>query len=527
MKRNLMRGPRGWIAGLMALALAGCHRHDDHGHSQADAHDHEEKTGQITVWSERYEVFAEFKAVTAGKPARFVTHVTDWLTGEARSEGMVKFVLRQDAATVEHPQAAPDRPGIYLPSITFPKPGKWQVTLLIPTYGTNSAVELGTVFAYADQHSAQHAEFPEPPDGISFLKEQQWKLPTRIEPITKRRLIERIRASATVTARPGSLAHVSPPMAGKLQPPANAKFLLPGDRVEAGQTLALLQPAFSEATAKLGETEGDIARARFAVAQARRDHDRAKGLFESKIETQQNLELAKLALDSAEAQLAALLATQTSYRPGSNTTAGLPAVELKSPIAGVIVSTESVALGLHVSAERPVFAVLDTGSVFIEARVPESEAARIGRGTNALVEFPGRKGDFLPLTGEGRGRLVFASPQVDAATHTVALLYEAPNGDGRFRVGEHLTVFIESHRAEDSVAIPDSAIVEEGGQPVCFVQVSGEAFEKRELTLGLRDGAFIQVLRGVNEGERVVTKGAMAIRLASVSNVIPAHGHAH
>jgi multidrug efflux pump subunit AcrA (membrane-fusion protein) len=57
--------------------------------------------------------------------------------------------------------------------------------------------------------------------------------------------------------------------------------------------------------------------------------------------------------------------------------------------------------------------------------------------------------------------------------------------------------------------------------------VSGETFEKRELTPGIRDGHWVQVLDGLSEGERVVTKGAMAIRLASVSGVIPAHGHAH
>jgi multidrug efflux pump subunit AcrA (membrane-fusion protein) len=86
---------------------------------------------------------------------------------------------------------------------------------------------------------------------------------------------------------------------------------------------------------------------------------------------------------------------------------------------------------------------------------------------------------------------------------------------------------VETARSEEAVAIPDSAIVEEGGQPVAFVQVSGETFEKRELKLGIRDGNFVQVLDGVKEGERVVTKGAYAIRLSSVSGVIPAHGHAH
>jgi multidrug efflux pump subunit AcrA (membrane-fusion protein) len=116
---------------------------------------------------------------------------------------------------------------------------------------------------------------------------------------------------------------------------------------------------------------------------------------------------------------------------------------------------------------------------------------------------------------------------VDTATRTVALLYEANNSDGRLRIGQQLMLHVESAHAEDAVAIPDTAIVEEGGQPLAFVQMGGETFEKRELTLGIRDGNFVQVLRGVAEGERVVTKGAMAIRLAAASNVIPAHGHAH
>jgi multidrug efflux pump subunit AcrA (membrane-fusion protein) len=59
------------------------------------------------------------------------------------------------------------------------------------------------------------------------------------------------------------------------------------------------------------------------------------------------------------------------------------------------------------------------------------------------------------------------------------------------------------------------------------VQLGGETFEKRDLTLGIRDGDWVQVLSGVKEGERVVTKGAYAVKLASMSSAIPAHGHAH
>jgi len=66
--------------------------------------------------------------------------------------------------------------------------------------------------------------------------------------------------------------------------------------------------------------------------------------------------------------------------------------------------------------------------------------------------------------------------------------------------------------------------VEEDGRPIAFVQVGGETFQKRDLALGIRDGNWVQVLSGIAEGERVVTKGAYAVRLASVSSAIPAHG---
>ena len=76
-------------------------------------------------------------------------------------------------------------------------------------------------------------------------------------------------------------------------------------------------------------------------------------------------------------------------------------------------------------------------------------------------------------------------------------------------------------------AIRESAIVDDGGRPVVFVQLAGEAFARRPVTLGNRQGEYVQVATGVQPGERVVTKGAYLIRLSSMSSQIPAHGHVH
>ena len=59
------------------------------------------------------------------------------------------------------------------------------------------------------------------------------------------------------------------------------------------------------------------------------------------------------------------------------------------------------------------------------------------------------------------------------------------------------------------------------------MQTSGEGFQKRELITGVNDGMNVQVLAGINEGERVVIKGGYQIKLATKSGKMPAHGHEH
>ena len=67
----------------------------------------------------------------------------------------------------------------------------------------------------------------------------------------------------------------------------------------------------------------------------------------------------------------------------------------------------------------------------------------------------------------------------------------------------------------------------DNGRPTAFVLIHGEAFQKRVLELGIRDGEFVEVLSGIKANERVVTKGAYLVKLASASPASFGHGHAH
>ncbi len=523
MKASSFRLITGGFIGVGLLLGTGCKPAGEAGHG----HDHgEPKTAQITVWTDRHEVFAEHRAPVAGQPTQFITHVTDLHTLEPRREGMVKFILRQGGTVTEHPQAAPARAGIYLPGITFPQAGDWQLSLLIPTDGTNATVELGTVKVYADSHAAEHAAIADGPEGVSFLKEQQWKILSKAEPATTRPLVERQRVAARVKARPGGSATLTAPVSGQLMAPANQPLPQPGQKVEAGQLLALLKPNFSEAGAKVAEAQAEFATAKAALNQAEAANERTKKLAADKAKSEREVQEAELAYQAAKARHAAAAGVLGTFRQAGGNADGPLLMELRAPIAGVL-DAVTAGSGDMVAAGQPLLKVLNPESVWIEARIPESGLTRLAAAKGAVLQADGAEGGLLPVTGEGVGRFVALGLEVDAATRTVPLIYETANRDGRLRIGQSVTLHVETARVEDAVAIPDSALVEEGGQLIAFVQISGETYEKREIKTGISDAGFVQVLEGIKTGERVVTKGAYAIRLSSISGVIPAHGHAH
>lgn len=515
---------------LAVLALScGCeHKHPE---SRAGAPE-EEKTLQVTVWDNGWEVFYEHSPVVAGRVANFATHVTDLRTFLPRREGRATFVLRiGEEAPLEHVEGAPSRPGIYGAQLTFPKAGKWSLSLLIPGETAVQRVELRPVIVHESLEAARKAEAPDPPAGVSFLKEQQWKLGTRIEPVARRRLVERLRLPGAVSARPGSRASVTAPVEGRLLVPVGKSLPGLGDRVEAGQVLALVQPPFSEFAAKLVEANVEVVKSKLAQDAAEQSLARTRNLHAAQAKTERELQESELAFRTAQAQHQGAVGVRDAYQKAGavfTTQEGkdLPALELRAPISGRVVEVRA-AVGEHVGPEHPLLTILDAERVYVEARIPETDVGRVSSARGAAYESMEAKGRPVAILGEGGGRVVYLGLEVDPSSRTIPLVYEVPNPGGHLRIGMTLTVFVETAREEQSLAVPASALVDEEGRYVAFVQTAGETFEKRDLTLGIRDTGFAQVLSGLAEGERVVTHGAYAVRLASVATSLPAHGHAH
>src|SRR5688572_31236199 len=137
------------------LLASGC----DHKHPE-EKREEEEKTSQVTVWDDRFEIFLEHPRLVANAATPFVTHVTDLTTLEPRREGKLTFAFRaKEAPDVERVEDAPKRAGIYLPEITLPKPGEWTLRLRVD----EREIELPKLTVYGSKEEAGRAAGPKAP----------------------------------------------------------------------------------------------------------------------------------------------------------------------------------------------------------------------------------------------------------------------------------------------------------------------------------------------------------------------------
>jgi multidrug efflux pump subunit AcrA (membrane-fusion protein) len=95
-------------------------------------------------------------------------------------------------------------------------------------------------------------------------------------------------------------------------------------------------------------------------------------------------------------------------------------------------------------------------------------------------------------------------------------------------IGQGVTLRLITSAQSPEVAVPVDAVVDDGGQSIVFVQTGGETFERRPVRIGgAREGGFVQIVEGLEAGERIVTRGANLVRLAALSPQTPGHGHVH
>jgi multidrug efflux pump subunit AcrA (membrane-fusion protein) len=565
----------------------GAASHDSSGH--AGGHGHGEEDGPapvvVTLFTQKVELFMEYPQLVKSQEAEFLAHFSVLATGEPVRTGSLAFeATGPDGKVVSQKLDAPKRDGLFVPTLTFAAIGTYKLRLVVNSPQVQETIDVGEIQVHPDAAAAEQAATkaaqPELPNVVPFLMEQQWKIDMLLGQAEKRTLVHRILTPGQVTAPEGASAVISPPVSGRLVAPPNGRIPQLGETVQAGQVVALVEPPLPvtelyqlranqaqlqslqiefalrelDLESKAMQAERSLSQAKARLDYAQRVMDRAAELRKGGVssqqqfdEAEQNLRLAKAELASAEAaqkaykdwrQRLAKIQTQVTSRPAEphlglherpddRASAGSLQLPLVSPISGQIVSVGKKP-GEHVEAGKDeVFRIVDSGKVWVRAQIPEADLAGVPSQPTATISFPSLPQILFEIPGQRDGRLVHFSNIVDPETRSVTLIYELPNQAAQLKVGMFADVSLGTTKAEDAVAIPESAVVLDNGRPIAFALIDGENFQRRDLRIGIRDRGFVQVISGIEPGERVAAKGAYAVKLSSLSPAAFGHGHGH
>jgi Cu(I)/Ag(I) efflux system membrane fusion protein len=177
---------------------------------------------------------------------------------------------------------------------------------------------------------------------------------------------------------------------------------------------------------------------------------------------------------------------------------------LRSPTDGVIAEL-GVREGMTVTAGAPLFRIVDLSTVWVNAEVPEAQAAWLRPG----VPVQARVATYPGMTFEGRVGAIL--PEVTAATRTVRARIELKNPESRLKPGMFATVVFSAKPGKEAVLVPSEAVIRTGSRDVVIVALGDGKFRPTPVEVGAESGGQSEIRQGVKAGDNVVLSGQFLI----------------
>jgi RND family efflux transporter MFP subunit len=507
-----------YLAAVFAAVVSGCSR-------KSDQTSKEPPTLNVTHWTDRTELYMEYPPLVAGRDALFAVHLTTLADFKPVTAGQarVEFTPEPGGQPTALVGPQPSRPGAFRVEGAPPAAGRYRWALVLNAPGLSDRHDLGQVQVFADEAAANAEATTRPAEdaaAIAYLKEQQWTNEFATTPVQDAEVRTSIRLPAVLHPLPGGEAVVTAPAAGRVLAERLPSI---GEQVRAGSILARLAPRLT-ATDDRATLVAGVEEARTALAAARVDQTRAERLLADRAVPARRVEDARRATTVAEARLKAaqarLAQRDETLRTGGGAAAG-NAFSLRAPIAGRITDVTAT-LGAAYDEGAPLFKIVRTDALELNVFVAASDVTAVRGLTAVSLELPGQP-DPIPL----RFRHVHDSGVLDEATKALPVQMDIQNPGGQLLVGQAGTAILYTGGRQRLPAVPKTAVLMEAGRPYVFVQVGGERFARRFVEIAARDGDVVGLKSGVKPGERIVTRGAYEVQLASAAKGLPAEGHVH
>jgi Cu(I)/Ag(I) efflux system membrane fusion protein len=179
-------------------------------------------------------------------------------------------------------------------------------------------------------------------------------------------------------------------------------------------------------------------------------------------------------------------------------------VTLRSPIDGVIAEL-GVREGMTVAPGAALFRIVDLATVWVNAEVPEMQAARVRPGSAVRARVSAYPDDVF------EGRVGAILPEVNAATRTLRARIELANPRGRLKPGMYATLEFAGEHSKDAVLVPSEALIRTGARDVVIVALGDGRFRAAEVEVGAEAGGHSEIRAGLNAGDSVVLSGQFLI----------------
>jgi cobalt-zinc-cadmium efflux system membrane fusion protein len=295
-----------------------------------------------------------------------------------------------------------------------------------------------------------------------------------------------------------------------------------GDRVEMGQRLAELhshevheaRSDYAKARAEHDRRQAELQYARNARDRAKRLYDLKAGSLEHLQRAETDLRHAEMALQSAQADIGRV--EEHLHHLGLSTAGPVEEaaahkyehdelVPVTAPLAGTVIQ-RMVTPGVVVSPSTDLFVVSDLTSLWVNAQLPERHlpAVRVGRPARISVQA---YGDSVFA-----GRITHVGDTLDPETRTVQVRCQTDNASGRLKPEMYATVTFDLGQAQESLVVPTSAIQDIKSEAVVFVRVDETHFRARRVQVGRQADSRIEILEGLQAGEKVATTGSFLLK---------------
>lgn len=490
------------------LVLSGCNKpaqEEAHEHG-GGGHPHGLEPVSYTLYSTKSELFVEFKPLVVGQVSKFATHLTNLNDFKPFTEGQVTVSFVSNGKGIRSTADSASSPGIFRMALQPKTAGTGKLIFDIKTKEFTDQFVIDNIEVYADEKTAMAKNPAEAPgNDITYLKEQAWKTEFANAEVKKQPFAEVIKTTGQLMPAPGDEVVITAKSDGILK--FSKQGILVGEAVKSGEAL------FSVSGSGLTQNnlEAGIQEAKTNLAKARSEYQRAQELIKDNIISQNEFLTIKTNYTNA----------QTAYNTIAKNYSG-GGLRITAPISGFLKDIQ-VAEGQFVTAGQPIASVSQNRNLVLRADVSQAYFPKLAAISGARFKLP--NSDKIYRTNAKNNKAISYGRSTENNV-SVPVSFEIEMQEGMVP-GTFAEVFLETSQTQNALVIPVSALLEDQGNFYAYVQVSGEGFQKRDLKLGANNGEQVQVLSGISEGERVVTKGAYQIRLSTMSGALPAHGHEH